>query len=60
MTTRGDTFHILNGHVSVANSNNAVTAGKQQSQQTYKYNAQTHAVNKFISPANPKMLSQTF
>ena len=39
MTTRGDTFHILNGHVSVANSNNAVTAGKQQSQQTYKYNA---------------------
>ena len=60
MTTRGDTFHILNGHVSVANSNNAVTAGKQASQQSYKYNAQTHAVNKFISPCAPKMLSQTF
>lgn len=60
MTTRGDTFHILQGHVSVANSNNAVTAPKTQTQQTYQYNSQTHAVNKFTSHADPKLLAQTF
>ena len=60
MTTRGDTFHILQGHVSVANSNNAVTAPKQASQNSYAYNPATHAVNKFVSQGRPMNLSQTF
>ena len=60
MTTRGDTFHILNGHVNVANSKNPLTAPKTETQQTYAYNAQTHAVNKFVSQADPKLLAQTF
>jgi len=60
MTTRGDTFHILQGHVAVANSDNAVTAPKPQAQQSYSYNQATHAVNKFIARADPKLLAQTF
>ena len=58
--TRGDTFHILSGHVNVANTSNAVTAPKTQTQQTYQYNAQATAVNKFTSQAIPKNIAQTF
>ena len=60
MTTRADTVHVLHGHVNVANSNNAVTAQKRDFQTSYKYNAETHAVNKFVSQGAPKTLSQTF
>ena len=60
MTTRADTVHALHGHVSVANSNNPVTAQKKDFQTSYQYNPETHAVNKFISQGAPKTLSQTF
>ena len=49
MTTRADTVHVLGGHVATANSSNAVTAGKVTAQNTYKYDPQVHAVNKFVS-----------
>ena len=53
MSTRGDTFHILQGHVSTANANNAVTAPKTQKQGAYKYDNKVHAINKFLSQGSP-------
>ena len=60
MSTRGDTYHILQGHVSTANGNNPVTATKLQSSSRYQYDPKTHAVNKFINTDRPKLLAQTF
>ena len=60
MTTRADTFHLLQGHVKVANSSNPVTASRLESKQRYKYDAATHAVNKFASQGKPNVLAQTF
>jgi len=60
MSTRGNTFHILQGHVSTANTNNAVTVDKVTAQQSYKYNAQPNAINKFTTQGVPKNLAQTF
>ena len=57
MSTRGDTFHILQGHVTTANTSNAVTASKVASQNTYNYNPGTFAVNKFASTGSPKNLA---
>ena len=60
MSTRGDTFHILQGHVAVANSNNPVTASKVAAQGQYSYDPKVHAINKFLAQGSPKNLSQTF
>ena len=59
MSTRGDTYHILNGHVKASNPNNFHATSKVQAN-AYSYNPQTFAVNKFKSQGNPKLLSQTF
>lgn len=63
MSTRGDTFHILQGHVATANTDNAVSAPVPKANANggrYKYNAAVHAINKFITEGNPKLLAQTF
>jgi len=63
MSTRGDTFHILQGHVSTANTINAVTSSLPKANPSgtrYQYDAKVHAINKFITRDNPKLLAQTF
>jgi len=60
MSTRGDTFHILSGHVSVANTNNALTSITNANKQSYKYDKATHAINKYVSQGSPNVLAQTF
>ena len=60
MTSRGDTFHILQGHVNTANTSNPLTAGNVMAQSSYKYNTGTHAINRFVTQGSPKNLSQTF
>ena len=48
MSTRGDTFHILKGHVSVANATSPpVTSFAGAKSNLYKYNPSTNAINKF-------------
>ena len=60
MATRGDTFHILQGHVTTANTANSLTCSKEANANRYSYDASNKAVNKFISQGNPKLLAQTF
>ena len=57
MTTRAEPFNLLGGHISTANTSNSVTAGKVSAQNAYSYNSQVHAVNKFQSQGNAKLLS---
>ena len=60
MSTRGDTFHILQGHVNTANTSNPITASHVKAQSTYAYKTDVHAINRFVSQGSPKNLAQTF